>query len=121
MRIRKLKDCPEFLAGDRSRLRELAHPDRDYPFDARYSLAHAIVDTGGKTDPHRLKSDELYYILSGVGILHINAESAMVEPADAIEIPPGATQWIENTGSAPLVFLCIVDPAWRVEDEEVIR
>jgi mannose-6-phosphate isomerase-like protein (cupin superfamily) len=28
-------------------------------------------------------------------------------------------QYIENTGVSVLKFLCIVDPAWRKEDEEV--
>ncbi len=120
MRIRKLNDCPEFTAGDNTRLRELLHPDRDYPFGARYSLAHATVEAGGRSTEHRLKTDEVYYILSGVGIMHIDSESAGVGPGDAIEIPPGAVQWIENSGTTPLEFLCIVDPAWRAEDEDIL-
>ncbi len=121
MRIRKLKDCPEFVAGDNSRLRELLHPDRDYPFEARYSLAHATVDPGNKTDRHRLKADEVYYIISGLGMMHIDDEAAAVKSGDAVEIPPGAVQWVENTGDRPLVFLCIVDPAWRAEDEDILE
>ena len=120
MRIRKLKDCTEFVAGDMSRLRELVHPDRDYPFDARYSLAHATVEPGRATARHRLSSSEMYYVLGGMGRIHIDAEAAIIEMGDAVEIPAGAVQWIENTGSAPLVFLCIVDPAWREEDEEIL-
>ena len=120
MRIRKLSDCREIVAGDGCRLRELIHPDRDYPFDGRYSLAHATVDPGEATRPHVLKTDELYYIVAGSGIMHIGEEQAAVESGDAVEIPPGQTQWIVNPGPGPLVFLCIVDPAWRVEDEEII-
>lgn len=120
MRIRKLHNCPEFIAGDHSRLREIVHPDRDYLFDARYSLAHATVDPGRRTDRHRLTSDELYYIVSGTGVMHVDDESSPVEPGDAVEIPPHVVQWIENTGAEPLVFLCIVDPAWRAQDEEIL-
>jgi mannose-6-phosphate isomerase-like protein (cupin superfamily) len=29
-------------------------------------------------------------------------------------------QWLENTGKEEIEFLCIVDPAWRPEDEEVL-
>jgi mannose-6-phosphate isomerase-like protein (cupin superfamily) len=36
-----------------------------------------------------------------------------------VYIPPGAEQHIRNTGAGDLKFLCIVDPAWRAEDEEV--
>jgi len=120
MRIRKLNDCPEFIAGDHTRLRELLHPDRDHPFDGRYSLAHAVVEPGQASRPHRLATDEVYYIISGAGVMHVGDDAAAVEPGDAIEIPSGAVQWIENRTAEPLVFLCIVDPAWRAEDEEIV-
>jgi mannose-6-phosphate isomerase-like protein (cupin superfamily) len=121
MRIRKLIDCPEFIAGDNTRLRELVHPDRDYPFNGRYSLAHATVAPGETTFRHRLATDEVYYILSGAGRIHISGKSADVTAGDVIEIPPGAIQSITNTGQADLVFLCVVDPAWRAGDEEVLE
>jgi mannose-6-phosphate isomerase-like protein (cupin superfamily) len=53
--------------------------------------------------------------------MHIDAESAILKAGQAIYIPPRSTQWIENTGSGPLAFLCIVDPAWRPEDEEILE
>jgi mannose-6-phosphate isomerase-like protein (cupin superfamily) len=121
MRIRKLVDCSEILAGDRSRLRELLHPDREYPFAGRYSLARAVVNPGQTSVKHRLASDEVYYILEGSGIMHINDEAARVEVGDAVEIPPGSVQWIGNPGPGELAFLCIVDPAWRAKDEEVLE
>jgi mannose-6-phosphate isomerase-like protein (cupin superfamily) len=42
-----------------------------------------------------------------------------VGPGQAIYIPPNAKQYIRNTGSSDLKFICIVDPAWRKEDEAV--
>jgi mannose-6-phosphate isomerase-like protein (cupin superfamily) len=42
-----------------------------------------------------------------------------VEPGDAVYIPPNARQFIRNLGEEPLVFICMVDPAWRKEDETV--
>ena len=120
MRIRKLNACPEFVAGDNTRLRELLHPDRDYPFDGRYSLAHAVVEPGRTSHPHRLATNEVYYIISGAGVMHVADDAAAVAPGDAIEIPAGAVQWIKNIAAEPLVFLCIVDPAWRAEDEEIV-
>jgi mannose-6-phosphate isomerase-like protein (cupin superfamily) len=119
--IRKLADCPSIVAGDRTRLRELLHPDRDHSFGGRYSLAHAVVAPGRQSIRHRLKADEVYYILSGRGKMFIDAESAEVEPGDAVEIRPGSIQWIRNIGNSDLAFLCIVDPAWRAEDEEVLE
>ena len=120
MLVCKLKDCPEIVAADSTRLRELLHPDRDYKFYGRYSLASAILPVGATSLKHRLKTDEVYYIISGRGILHINDKSAFVESGDAVDIPPGSIQWIENTGEEELIFLCIVDPAWQPEDEEIL-
>jgi mannose-6-phosphate isomerase-like protein (cupin superfamily) len=118
MLVQKLSQCPEFVAGDATLLRELLHPDKQ-PIALRYSLAHAIVLPGQTSKPHALKTSEVYYILSGIGEMHIDTETQMVEAGDAIYIPPNAQQYIHNLGTEPLVFLCIVDPAWRAEDEIV--
>jgi mannose-6-phosphate isomerase-like protein (cupin superfamily) len=121
MLIRKLRECPEIAAGDQTRLRELLHPDGAYGFAGRYSLAHAVVRPNAQSVRHRLRTDEVYYILSGRGEMHVDDESASVEPGDAVEIPPESVQWIRNIGDTDLVFLCIVDPAWCDEDEEVLK
>ena len=120
MRIKKQKDSIAIIAGDSTILRELIHPDRDYKFDGRYSLAHAKLKPNTQSDKHRLKTDEVYYILKGKGELYIDNKSALVEEGDVIDIPPGAVQSIKNIGDEDLEFLCIVDPAWREEDEEIL-
>jgi mannose-6-phosphate isomerase-like protein (cupin superfamily) len=51
--------------------------------------------------------------------MYIDDEIQQVEPGDAVYIPPNAKQFIRNSGVEPLVFICIVDPAWRKEDETV--
>ncbi len=119
MLIRRLQDCDEFIGGDDSILRELLHPAKA-KIDIRYSLAQATVKPGERTKPHRLKTAEVYYLLQGQGRMHIDDETRDVTVQSAIYIPPHAVQWIENTGAVDLVFLCIVDPAWRPEDEEIV-
>ena len=118
MLIQKLNACSEFVAGDGTLLRELLHPDKQ-AIALRYSLAHAIVPSEQTSLPHSLKTTEVYYILSGRGEMHIDGESQVVEPGDTIYIPPNAEQFICNEGTEPLVFICIVDPAWRQEDETI--
>jgi len=118
MFLKRLKDCQEFIAGDDSILQELLHPEKT-DLQIRYSLAHAKITAGQKTKPHKLKSSEVYYITAGQGLMHIDEESIEVSPECAVYIPPGAKQYIENTGNSDLKFLCIVDPAWREEDEEI--
>ncbi len=55
----------------------------------------------------------MYYILGGTGVMHIDDKTQRVKPGDTICIPPNARQWIHNSGDEALVFICIVDPAWR--------
>lgn len=118
MLVRQLNDCEEFVAGDSTLLRELLHPDKQ-PLNLRYSLAHATLPVGATSDPHSLTTSEVYYILAGSGEMHIDDESQRVGPGDAVYIPPNARQYVHSCGEEPLVFLAIVDPAWRVEDETV--
>lgn len=120
MLIRRIEDCETFTAGDGTSLKELLHPDKE-ALAIRYSLAHATLPPQAASRPHRLATTEVYYILSGEGLMHIDEEENSVRGGDVVYIPPGATQWIKNTGNADLTFLCIVDPAWRITDEEVLQ
>jgi len=118
MLIRSLSACEEFIAGDKTILRELFHPNKQN-ISLRYSLAHAIVKPGQISQLHSLSTSEVYYILEGKGIMQIDNEQQEVIPGDAIYIPPHAKQCIYNHGESDLLFICIVDPAWQKEDETV--
>jgi mannose-6-phosphate isomerase-like protein (cupin superfamily) len=120
MLIKILDECEEIVAGDGSILRELLHPARD-PAELGYSLAHAKVEPGKETLDHRLKGSEVYYILNGEGVMHIDGEQEAVSAGSTVYIPAGAVQKIRNTGDTDLAFLCIVQPAWKPEDEEVLE
>ena len=119
MFVRHLKDCEEFTAGDGSILRELLHPEKA-DLKIRYSLAYASVAAGRLTKPHRLQASEVYYVIEGDGLMHVDDESVEVGGGCAVYIPPNAIQFIENTGKSDLKFLCIVDPPWREEDEQIL-
>jgi mannose-6-phosphate isomerase-like protein (cupin superfamily) len=116
MLIKRVEECPEFEAGDLSILREVLSPLKD-AVSSRYSLAHARVLPGEGTRWHSMKTTEVYYILAGRGEMQIDEERNLVEPGAVIYIPPNSRQRIRNVGNTDLEFLCIVDPAWRREDE----
>ena len=120
MLIQKLNACDEFIAGDGTQLRELLHPDKQ-AVDLRYSLAHATLPAGQTSVLHSLTTSEVYYILRRVGEMHIDDENHFVEAGDAVYIPPNAKQFIYNCGTEPLIFICIVDPALRKEDETILE
>jgi mannose-6-phosphate isomerase-like protein (cupin superfamily) len=120
MLIKKLNKCEEFTAGDDTKLREILHPDKE-GLKLRYSLAHATLKSGKKSYKHTLKTSEVYFILEGKGLMRIGDESKEVTPGDTVYIPPKQVQFIENTGKSDLKFICIVDPAWSKQDEEILE
>ncbi|RLF45143.1 MAG: cupin domain-containing protein [Thermoplasmata archaeon] len=121
MFIVDINDCEEIIAGDNSILKEIFNPLKD-DIDVGYSLALARVKPGEITCKHKLKtSSEVYVILRGKGIMHIDDETAEVREGHIIYIPPNSVQRIKNAGNEDLVFLCIVYPPWRKEDEEILE
>ena len=115
-----LRQCPEFVAGDHTRLRELLHPHK-VSLALGYSLAHGFLDPGKQSLWHSLKSSEVYYFIAGRGVMKVDAESSAVEPGSVIYVPPGAKQALENNGTVPIEFLCLVDPAWTAEEEAIVE
>lgn len=122
MIIKDIKNCDYFRAMDKTLLCELLHPDKenkDLKID--FSIAHAVLKTDESSIAHRLKTSiEIYYILEGKGIIHINEEIEEVFPGQIIYIPANSKQYIKNAGKDELKFLCIVYPKWKEEDEELV-
>ncbi len=121
MLIRDSTDSPHERVVDRTILSELLHPDKVAGAgNLGCSIAHAIVPAGEESLPHILeKSTELYYLLQGSGEMHIDDEEAPVREGQIVLIPPGARQYIRNTGPGNLVFLAIVAPKWQADDERL--
>lgn len=119
MIVKKFDNCKEIIAGDNCILRELLSSTND-KVECRYSIAWAKVPVGKTTFKHGMKTTEVYVIINGKGKMFINDEVEEVEKYDTIYIPPNAVQCIENISDEELEFFCIVDPAWRVEDEVVL-
>ncbi len=119
MLIKTIADIPSFIAGDKTIIKEVLHPKNDAA-QINYSLAHATVNVGEKSIPHKLKSTEVYIILNGKGKVHIDEEEAIIQAGQLVFIPAKALQWIENIGDTSLDFLCIVEPSWKAADEIVL-
>lgn len=122
MIVKRFEEQDEIVALDDTRVREFLNPKHDKDgLHLTYSLAHASLPPGESSLPHRFKeASEVYYILRGKGMMHIDDEVAEVGPGDTIYIPPRAVQYIESIGKESLDFLCIVDPAWQQDAEELI-
>ncbi len=122
MIVKKLKALEEIVALDGTIIREMLNPKHDQTsLQLGYSLAHATLPPKKVSLPHRFKTaSEVYYILKGEGVMHIDDEAERVGPGDTIYIPPQGIQYIENTGEDNLEFICIVYPEWQPDSEELV-
>jgi mannose-6-phosphate isomerase-like protein (cupin superfamily) len=118
MKIQKRSDSEPFITLDGSTIREIVHPDTSRSIGQ--SLAEASLDPGQATLEHRhIKSEEIYYIISGKGLMHLGSEVANMKKNDAVVIPPGTSHYIENCGNVELVLLCCSSPAYSDDDTMV--
>lgn len=119
MEVRRLAEQPAFITKDGSQIRELL-AYRNAPI-RQQSLAEATVPPGGATAAHyHALTEEIYFILSGVGWMILDGDEQMVGPGDAIAIPPGAVHSIRNDGPAELRFLCCCAPGYEHADTYLV-
>ncbi|MFW9767441.1 MAG: cupin domain-containing protein [Candidatus Thorarchaeota archaeon] len=122
MIVKRLKELKTIAGLDNTVIQEMLNPLHEGDLSSvNYSLAHATLEPNVSSLPHRFfTASEVYYILKGTGVMHIDDETNEVGPGDTIYIPPKAIQYIENTGEGDLEFLCIVCPPWQPEAEELV-
>src|SRR5579875_2486042 len=119
MFVNNVKNADPFVAADLSEIRLLV--DRVNAGISSVSLAHATVAPGAATRWHRLQStDEIYFILSGRGLMSVGDQQREVLPGDAVWIPAGVAQRIRNLGVSPLTFLCTCGPAYAPQCDQPI-
>lgn len=106
----------EFLAGDHTLLKEILHPANDN-LALPYSIAYARLEAGTQSLPHALNSTEVYIFLQGKGTVSIGQTKKEIQQGELIVVPPAENQYVRNTGTEDLVFLCIVSPSWKRTDE----
>jgi len=100
---------------DGSTIRELMHPTSSIA--EKQSLAEALVAPGEVTLMHyHQKTEELYFIIQGKGLMMLGDEHFEVTEGDTVCIKPGVRHHIKNLGSDDLKFLCCCSPAYCHED-----
>jgi oxalate decarboxylase/phosphoglucose isomerase-like protein (cupin superfamily) len=69
------------------------------------SLAEATVPSGTRTHLHRhFKTEEIYHVTEGSGLMTMGAQQFPVEPGDTVLIPPGTPHCIEALGTDRCAF-----------------
>lgn len=110
---------PAYITKDGSTIRELMHPLQHG--SRNQSLAAAIVPPGTQTLLHRHhKTEELYHITAGEGVMQLGDDKCTVSPGDTILIPPGTPHAITNHGNNELKILCCCAPPYSHDDTELL-
>ena len=120
MLVKSFKNLPTVIAKDGAEIREVLHPKND-PIRTHLSLAHATVKKGQETKNHILEIVEIYYILSGQGVMIIDLEQRKVKTNDAIYVFPGSEQRIRNVGNTDLKYLVICAPPFSEDKSRVVE
>jgi len=84
------------------------------------SLAEEMLPPGCAVTPHRHREiEEIYYVVSGSGLMTVGDETRQVEAGDAIYIPRGHRHTLKNTGTESIKLILVCGPAFFYEDEIV--
>jgi len=120
MSVRKNSEIKSIQGDEGTKIKQYFHPHNTLN-GINYSIAQFTLGPGKKSKLHKMSSSEIYYILEGSGDLKIDEDTHHIEKDDSAYVPPNSKQFIENTGTTNLKFLCIVEPAWKVEDEILLE
>ena len=115
MDVQNIDRVEAFTTKDGSEIRELlAHRNSCI---RNQTLAEARLPAGASTAAHHhVRTEEIYYVLEGRGLMRVGDETREVGPGDAVAIPPGAVHQITNTGTTALKFLCCCAPGYEHDD-----
>jgi len=120
MSLRRNSEIDSIQGNEGTKIKQYFHPHNTLN-GINYSLAQFTLEPGKKSKLHKISSSEIYYILEGCGNLKINEDTHHIKKDDSVYVPPNSKQFIENSGLVNLKFLCIVEPAWKANDEILLE
>jgi mannose-6-phosphate isomerase-like protein (cupin superfamily) len=83
--------------------------------DFKQIFRKRVLHLGAAIGYHPQKEDEVYYILSGEGVMQMNGKEFPVKPGDAILTRPGSSHGLKQTGKDDLTLIIVYErqPAAR--------
>ncbi len=120
MSLRKDSEIDSIQGNEGTQIKQYFHPHNTLN-GINYSLAQFTLEPGKKSKLHRIRSSETYYVLQGKGKISVDENTYDIEKNDSVYVPPNSKQFIANSGKDDLRFLCIVEPAWKADDETLLE
>jgi mannose-6-phosphate isomerase-like protein (cupin superfamily) len=75
-------------------------------------LAVARLAPGKEIERHIDPMEEIYFVLSGTGLMKVDDESRQVGPGDATWIPTGSSHALLNNSQEGCIILVVASPGW---------
>lgn len=113
MIVNQLSKQEPFTTADGSTIRSILDAS-NAPVE-KQSLAEASLPEGGETQRHYHKrSEEIYFMQEGKGVMEVDGEVRDIGPGDAILIAPNA--WHQVKAVTGIRFLCCCAPVYSHDD-----
>jgi len=68
-------------------------------------FAHAELEPGREIEIHLDPYEEIYYLVSGTGLIRVGEEEQQVNRGDAIWLPFGVPHGLKNNGTETCIFV----------------
>ena len=73
--------------------------------DLALAFRKRVLKPGSAIGYHLQKEDEIYYIVSGTGVMKMNGDSFAVKAGDAILTRPGSSHALRQSGTDSLAVI----------------
>ena len=101
------REFPNHFGGALSK--PLVMPDTAGSHHIDYRISMYQPKAYVEAHSHKVQ-EQVYHVIEGEGLMHIDGEDHVVRRHDFIFLPPGVPHAISNTGLVDLVFLVVTSP-----------
>ena len=116
MEIIRKSDCSKFISQDKAIVKEIVSPRNSVI--KNQSLAEVTIRPGHSILEHyHVKSEELFYILQGEGLISVEGETCSVSEGDVVAVLPGMIHKVKNDGKTDLIMLVACSPSYCDDDQ----
>ncbi len=70
-------------------------------------MGYTVIYPTGTTTGHTHDDEEVYFVISGEGIMQVGEEKYEIKPGDALYVPPGVFHTTYQKGNMPLTVVWV--------------